>query len=229
MLALFFYCCCISALVCLTSGTHVQPTSQGFVPGTPLPMPDNPEQQCKQHAFHDFSVHNPRCTEVFWKRWDPDAECCEGLADYFGAASVKTSRNCWCVPEIWDWMATTSEKAFIQWQTIALVCSRMGYIIPFYVADEAESESGGGYCNGTAPTQDALDSAVVDDHSRGTRKPLSQWLSDLDKNGLVHTSLAVSIMSAVGLSLMVWPILYELVMAAKESWSGSSAASKRYQ
>ncbi len=46
------------------------------------------------------------------------------------------------------------------------------------------------------------------------------WLKHVQKDALVNAALATSIISAVGLSFMMWPIAAELPLALRDTMRG---------
>ncbi|GAQ82736.1 hypothetical protein KFL_001220050 [Klebsormidium nitens] len=61
-----------------------------------LPTPVNVEEACTKEVFHSLTHHYRSCSRSFFHVEDPDEDCCEGLAHFYGPQSPMPSRNCFC-------------------------------------------------------------------------------------------------------------------------------------
>ncbi|KAG2496124.1 hypothetical protein HYH03_005727 [Edaphochlamys debaryana] len=210
--ALFVRCEPHHATTPVTSGVAEKTVT--WKPGDVLAPPADTAAHCYKTTFSEFTHRYPICAKIMWRGEDPDHECCRGLEEFYGPASIKPSRNCWCDKDVWDWFAAFSDLHYYDLSVAMLVCSHLGHPVGFH------QEDGSGYCNGTAPDPEVAAAATTGSHDKIQASPkLSAWLNEIKSDPLVRASVATGIMSAVGLSLMVWPIVFEAAFARRDACS----------
>lgn len=178
---------------------------------TPLPLPADPSVDCSTDVTRQWSREYPQCMQAILGNTviyntplvDPDEECCMGSQRYFGSESTLPSRNCFCVPDVYD--RFQSGSTVVDLATYFGICYNKGYPIPVY-------ESGSGACSGAEYNTTAFSTtAVYEPEPEVPAKSLHEWLTDLREDGLVLTSFVFGLISAIGFCGYLWMFVFNTI------------------
>ncbi|KAL0043416.1 hypothetical protein WJX79_004171 [Trebouxia sp. C0005] len=177
----------------------------------PLPLPTNPATACGPAVTIAWSQQYPSCPRAILgnsviyntPEIDPDDECCAGTLKFFGSNSTMSSRNCFCVPSVYE--RFTAGLVDVAVGEYFGVCTLRGYPIPVY-------EAGTGACSGAPYNTSALFSTVLfEPEHLAPQKTLHQWLKDLHKDSLILTSFVFGLIAAIGFGGGIWIFCFNLV------------------
>lgn len=199
----------LSILLLASSPTWAQDVPTPAPAEMVLPIP--PSEACGPQVFHDLTFRYRTCSQAFFNFENPDMDCCEGMAYYYGSNTTRPSANCFCNATLWADFISYQSLHYYPFASAFQYCAYRGFIIPY------NEEEGAGYCYGVPPDEETLAGAFVEGTYDAPIASTKEYMKKMHNDHLVTFAFATSIVSGVGCLFLLWPLMWEAAMSLTRS------------
>ncbi|GAQ82741.1 hypothetical protein KFL_001220090 [Klebsormidium nitens] len=173
-----------------------------------LQTPVNVADACTKEVFHSLTYHYRSCSRKFFHYEDPDEDCCQGLAHFYGPESPMPSRNCFCDETYAAWFSAFEDRTYYPMASAFKVCKKFNITIGYF-------DDGEGPCAGKEYSADDIEATCIDCYTSAPHASLGNWLSRLDEDWGIAMSFAIFWVSLFGCVLLVGSVTLDFAKDAQ--------------